>query len=355
MGRTISRACRTCHRQAIKELVPQTLKQELQVEALQVGFDVCGVAAADPFQGAEYLQAWLDDGKAGDMASWLGRDPASRITPSSLLPGVKSIIMLGLNYYQPRPSQRGRIATYALGRDYHDLIPPKLDALDSWLKARGGIQRRAVDTSAILEKSAAARAGIGWTGKSTMLVHPKKGTWLFLAEILTTLEIEPDRPLRDHCGSCSRCMAACPTSAITAPYQLDASRCIAYLTIEHKGPIPEEFREKIGDRVYGCEECLDVCPWNRWARQTREEGLRAIERPDLRAMLGWDDATFRKEFRGTPIFRLKRNRWLRNVCVVLGNIGTADDLPALKQAAADPDPLISEHALWAVGRVEGRS
>ena len=336
-------------------MVPDPLKEDLKTEALRLGFDVCGIAAAGPLADGEYLQAWLDEGRAGDMTAWLGREPERRMAPAHLLPGVKSIIMLGLNYYQPPPPARGRVATYALGKDYHDLIPPKLRDLDNWLSLKGGRQRFAVDTAAILEKSLAARAGIGWTGKSTMLIHPRMGTWLFLAELLTTLELEPDLPVKNHCGACTRCIDVCPTGAITNPYQLDARLCIAYLTIEHKGPIPEELRIKMGDHVYGCDDCLSVCPWNRWAQQTREAGLHVISRPDLRDMLDWDDARFRREFRGTPLFRLKRNRWLRNVCVVLGNIGGVEDLSSLARAVMDSDPLIAEHARWAVTRIAGRT
>jgi len=334
--------------------VGEDVKSAFRREALRAGFDLCGVAAPTPLASADYLRDWIGEGRAGDMKSWLGRDVESRVTPLHLLPEAKSLIVLGLNYHQEPPLRRGRIARYALGKDYHDLIPPKLELLDAWLKERGGVQRRALDTSALLEKPAAVKAGLGWTGKSTMLIHPRLGTWLFLAELLTTLELEPDTPVRDHCGACTRCLEACPTRAITAPYQLDASRCIAYLTIEHKGSIPQEFREAIGDRVYGCDDCLTVCPWNRWAVETREAGLAALPRPDLREMLEWDDARFRSEFRGTPVFRLKRGRWLRNVCVVLGNIGTVLDLPALERAAADADPLVAEHARWACDRIRAR-
>jgi epoxyqueuosine reductase len=219
-----------------------------------------------------------------------------------------------------------------------------------------------VDTGPVLEKPLAERAGVGWQGKSTMLIHPKLGPWLLLGEIITTLELETDAPQRDHCGSCSKCITACPTGAITAPYQLDARRCIAYLTIELKGSIPEELRPLIGDRVYGCDECLDVCPWNRFAQTTRE--ARFLAKPDddfspsgrdpLHALLEISQSEFKRRFAKSPILRVKRRGLLRNVCVVLGNIGTAADLPALRRAEQHEEPLVREHASWAVREIEKR-
>jgi epoxyqueuosine reductase len=330
------------------------LTANLKAEALRLGFDLCGIASVREAANGEYFKQWLDDGKAGDMTAWLAKNSPGRANPTSLLASAKSVVVLGLNYHQSPPPRRGKISMYALGADYHDIIPAKLDTLDRWLQQHGGQQRRAVDSSALMEKPLAVGAGIGWLGKSTMLIQQKFGTWIFLAELITSLELSPDAPAHDHCGSCARCIDACPTAAITAPYQLDARRCIAYLTIEHKGGIPPELREKIGDHLFGCDDCLAVCPWNRWAQQTREAALTAKPRPDLREMLYWDDATFRANFRGTPIFRLKHNRWLRNISVVLGNIGSYDDLPALRHAAANHDPLIAEHANWAIGQIKYR-
>ncbi|MEM6823343.1 MAG: tRNA epoxyqueuosine(34) reductase QueG [Verrucomicrobiota bacterium] len=327
----------------------------LREKAKELGFDVCRIARVQVPPYADYFEEWVSLGQAGEMGSWLARDPDKRMDPQKLMPEAESLIVLGLNYYQNEEPRRGRIAKYALGRDYHDLITDKLKALDIWMQELGGIQRKAVDTSAILEKPAAVLAGIGWQGKSTILIHKKWGTWLFLAEILTTLEFPADAEEKDRCGSCTRCIDICPTRAITAPYQLDARRCISYLTIEHKGSIPVEFRTAIGDHLYGCDDCLDVCPWNRWARKTEEPELAAICRPDLREMLIWDDARFRKEFRGTPIFRLKRNRWLRNISVVLGNIGDQEDLAALIQASQDEDSLVREHATWAIEQIRDRT
>jgi epoxyqueuosine reductase len=214
-----------------------------------------------------------------------------------------------------------------------------------------------VDTGPILERDHAAEAGIGWHGKSTMLVDPKLGTWFFLAEILTTLALPADSPQPDRCGSCDRCMTACPTGAITEPHRLDARRCISYLTIELKGSIPIELRPLIGDRIYGCDDCLDACPWNRFASVSREASFAAGPAIGmaLRDYLALDDARFRELFRHSPIKRIKRRGFLRNVCVALGNVGTRADLPALERAAFDPEPLIAEHASWAIGRILARN
>ena len=275
------------------------------------------------------------------------------------MPEAKSIIVAGLNYWQAQPKGRGRIARYALGEDYHHVLLEKLEALAAEIAASSREKTKIyVDTGPVLEKPLAERAGLGWQGKSTMLIHTKLGPWLLLGEIITTLELEPDAPQRDHCGSCSRCITACPTGAITGPYQLDARRCIAYLTIELKGSIPEELRPLIGDRVYGCDECLDVCPWNRFAQTTREARFLAKEEDDgrdrLHALLEISQAEFKRRFARSPILRVKRRGLLRNVCVVLGNIGTVDDLPALRRAAEHEEPLVREHAAWAVKEIEKR-
>ncbi|MDQ6656433.1 MAG: tRNA epoxyqueuosine(34) reductase QueG, partial [Verrucomicrobiota bacterium] len=230
--------------------------------------------------------------------------------------------------------------------------------LDEFLRAQGGVQKSYVDTGPLLERDFAAEAGTGWHGKSTMLINRQLGTWFFLAEILTTLELPPDAPEVARCGSCTRCMTACPTGAITDAHRLDARRCISYLTIELKGSIPLEFRPLIGDRIYGCDTCLDVCPWNRFAAASRETAFAA--RPataamQLRDFLALSDEQFRLLFRGSPIQRIKRRGLLRNVCVALGNVGTADDLPPLQEAAADQEPLIAEHAQWAIEQIRQRS
>lgn len=325
--------------------------------ARELGLDVCGITSADPARYAEFYQQWTADGKAGEM-QWLAREPERRADPGKVLPGAKSIIVAGLNYWQPQPKGRGRIAKYALGEDYHHVLLGKLETLAAEISAAGAQTKSYVDTGPVLEKPLAERAGIGWQGKSTMLISTKLGPWLLLGEIITTLELEPDASQKDHCGSCTRCISACPTGAITAPYQLDARRCIAYLTIELKGSIPEELRPLIGDRVYGCDECLDVCPWNRFARTTREARFLTHNEGDgrdpLHALLEISQAEFKRRFAKSPILRVKRRGLLRNVCVVLGNIGTEADLPALEKASLHEEPLVREHAAWAILRIKER-
>jgi epoxyqueuosine reductase len=351
---------------------PEALKRQVTEAALALGFDLCRIAPAAEAPHASVYRDWIGEGAHGEMA-WLARDPGRRSDPRQVLPGARSVIVLALNYWQgPRPGDAphgthgsygsyapatGRVARYAWGDDYHDLIEARLRALGDLLAAHGGVQKPYVDTGPVLERDFAALAGAGWHGKSTMLLHPRLGTWFFLAVILTTLELPPDVPLADRCGKCTRCIDACPTAAITAPHRVDARRCISYLTIENKGPIPGEFREAIGDRIYGCDDCLDACPWNRFAAESREAAFAArshtVGRP-LRDYLDLDDDAFRRLFRGSPILRIKRRGFLRNVCVALGNVGAAGDLPALERAATDPEPLIAEHAAWAVGQIRRR-
>ncbi len=334
------------------------LKHELVRRASEVGFDSCRVARIEAPRHSAEFQRWLRDGAAGEMA-WIERGEAKRLDPTLVLPGARSMIVLALSYYQGNACSEppGRIARYAWGDDYHDVMLEKLRKLEDFLRKRGGEQKCYVDTGPVLERDYAADAGIGWHGKSTMLVDQKLGTWFLLGEILTTLELPADTPQAARCGTCTRCMAACPTGAITEPHRLDARRCISYLTIELKGSIPLEFRRQIGDRVYGCDTCLDVCPWNRFAAIARETAFKA--RPatsamELRDFLALDDEQFRTLFRGSPIKRIKRRGFLRNVCVALGNVGTLDDLPALERAAVDPEPLIAEHAEWAIQEITAR-
>ncbi len=330
--------------------------------AAELGFDDCRIAPAKIATHADDFHEWLADGRNGDMA-WLERNPARRCDPREVLPGCKSVITLAINYHtgeSPFPEdhpQDYRIARYSWNDDYHDLVEKRLAELDAKLKEIGGTQRYYVDTGPVLERDFATDAGLGWNGKSTVQIHRHLGTWFFLAELLTTLDLTPDQPFGDHCGKCTRCITACPTQAITAPHKLDARRCISYLTIENKGPIPLEFRRAIGDRIYGCDSCLDACPWNRFAKQSREISFQA--RPEifshtLRDFLKMDVEDFRSTFAKSPIKRIKRPAFLRNVCVALGNTGTPDDLPALQLAAADPDPLIAEHAAWAIAEIEAR-
>jgi epoxyqueuosine reductase len=331
----------------------------IKTRAYELGLDVCGITSADPARHAAFYQQWTAEGRAGEMA-WLMREPDRRTDPRAVLPGARSIIVAGLNYWQAQPQGRGRIARYALGEDYHHVLLEKLETLATEIVSHGEKAKIYVDTGPVLEKPLAERAGVGWQGKSTMLINTKLGPWLLLGEIITTLELEPDAPERDHCGSCSKCITACPTGAITAPYQLDARRCIAYLTIELKGSIPEDLRPLIGDRVYGCDECLDVCPWNRFAQTTREARFLAPPREEdrrdsLHDLLEISQAEFKQRFARSPILRVKRRGLLRNVCVVLGNIGTVDDLPALRRASGHEEPLVREHAAWAISQIEKRN
>ncbi|MEO5720809.1 MAG: tRNA epoxyqueuosine(34) reductase QueG [Chthoniobacterales bacterium] len=335
------------------------LKNETVQRALALGFDACRIAHCEPPRHGREFEAWLAEGAAGEM-EWLNRGAEKRHDPQLILPGARSVIVVAMNYWQgdaAEPGRRGRIARYAWGDDYHEVMLKRLREMDEFLRTRGGVQKSYVDTGPILERDFAAEAGIGWHGKSTMLLDQKLGTWFFLGEILTTLDLPPDTPQVARCGTCTRCMTACPTGAITADHRLDARRCISYLTIELKGSIPLEFRPLIGDRIYGCDTCLDVCPWNRFAAVARETAFAA--RPatsamQLRDYLALTDEQFRILFRGSPIKRIKRRGFLRNVCVALGNVGTMDDLPALRRAADDPEPLIAEHAAWAIRRIDER-
>jgi epoxyqueuosine reductase len=335
---------------------------QVKAWAADLGFDDCRIAVAKEASHADLFREWIAEGKHGEMA-WLERTPERRCDPREVLPGCKSIICLAVNYYPgstpfPEGHDGGyRIARYAWNEDYHDLIEKRLREFDGKLQTLGGSQRFYVDTGPVLERDFASDAGLGWNGKSTVQIHRGMGAWFFLAELLTTLDLPPDAPFGDHCGKCTACMTACPTHAITAPRRVDARRCVSYLTIEHKGPIPEEFRVAMGDRIYGCDDCLDACPWNRFAAESREMAFHAREtvfQHRLRDFLTLDDEAFRALFAKSPIKRIKRPRFLRNVCVALGNTGTPDDFPALTRAAEDPDPLISEHAQWAIGKIRER-
>lgn len=330
--------------------------------ALQLGFDDCRIAVAKEATHAQVFQQWLGDGCHGDMA-WMEKTPHRRCDPREVLPGCKAVICLALNYYPGRSPVAAedpgyRIARYSWNEDYHDVILKKLKEFDVELAKLGGVQRYYVDTGPVLERDFATDSGLGWSGKSTLQIHRKLGTWFFLAELLTTLDLAPDAPFGDHCGKCTRCVVACPTQAITAPHHVDARRCISYLTIENKDAIPEEFREAIGDRIYGCDACLEACPWNKFAEVSREAKFLARETifsHRLRDFLSLDVEGFRTLFAKSPIKRIKLPRFLRNVCVALGNTGNADDLPALELAAKDPDPLVAEHATWAITRIRGRA
>jgi len=312
-----------------------SLESQIKELATSLGFDLCGITTADPPDHATAYRQWVADGCHGEM-----RYMTRRLDPTVLLPGCRSVVVVGLNYYHPGVPH---LARYVGSRDYHDQMGEKLREL-----ARPVNGLWYVDTGPLLERDLAQRAGIGWIGKHTNLIHPRFGNWILLGEVLTKLQLRPDAPARGRCGACRRCLDACPTGALTAPYRLDARRCISYLTIELKGPIPVEWRPLIGERVFGCDDCLAACPWNRFAHLSNE---RPCELPPLTEMLSWSDQQFADFFRGSAVLRLNRERFLRNVCVVLGNRRDPSALPALERAAQDPSPLVREHVEWAIAQL----
>lgn len=339
------------------------LRQRLEDKARELGFAAVGVARADAApKSGERLRQWLASGAHGDMI-WMEEKADRRASPAGLWPDVRSVISLGMSYAPALDPlaladcpDRGRISVYAQGADYHDVIKKALKALARWLiEQEGGDLKVFVDTAPVMEKPLAEAAGLGWQGKHTNLVSRSDGSWLFLGAIYTTLELEPDAPHRAHCGSCSACLDICPTDAFPAPFQLDARRCISYLTIEHKGPIPHEFRAAIGNRIYGCDDCLAVCPWNRFAATARANRAflpRAeLVAPALSDLLALDDAAFRKVFAGSPIKRIGRNRMVRNAAIAAGNSGRAELVPVLERLVEDEDEVVAEAALWALGRL----
>ena len=342
------------------------MKEQIREKALELGFDACRVTSADRPVNAAFFEEWLQKHHHGEMA-YLARNAHKRVEPGRVLEQARSVITLATSYYRDDVSgeyagrqSRGVIARYAQFRDYHDVIGERLKVLSQFVDETGGTGARSlwyVDTGPLLERDLAQRAGLGFIGKHTNLISPDLGNWFFLSEIITTLALEPDPPEKNKCGTCSRCISACPTGAITGPFQLDARRCISYLTIELKGSIPEELRPAVGARIYGCDDCLDACPWNRFAREgavMKNYALPDLAAPDLVELLSLDDAAFKKRFAGTPVLRAKRRGFLRNVCVALGNIGNEDALPALQRAAQDAELLVAEHARWAIDQIESR-
>ncbi|MGE5780586.1 MAG: tRNA epoxyqueuosine(34) reductase QueG [Hyphomicrobiales bacterium] len=343
---------------------PSALKAALASAAHQYGFDTVGITRPDSIpQALERLRQFLAEGAHGDM-DWMETTAARRGNPRALWPEVGSVIMLGLNYGQDpgsdplailRRRDRGAISVYARADDYHDIIKPRLKALARWLTAQaGGDAKVFVDTAAVMEKPLAAAAGVGWQGKHTNLVSRQFGSWLFLGAIFTTLELPPDAPEVDHCGSCHACLDICPTAAFPAPYQLDARRCISYLTIEHKGPIPRELRAPIGNRIFGFDDCLAVCPWNKFAQAGRENKLAArpeLTAPRLADLARLDDAAFRQMFSKSPLKRTGRNRFVRNVLIAIGNSGDAELAPEAIRLLDDPSALVRGAAVWALSRL----
>ena len=346
----------------------QRLADDCKAEALRLGFSVCRIASADAIPEAQgRLAAFLAEGRHGTMA-WMAETPERRGSPRGLWPEVRSVIVLGFDYGPDEDPlgvladrEAGGISVYARNRDYHDIIKGRLKELGAKLVARAGRLGLAgdvkvfVDTAPVMEKPLAAAAGLGWQGKHTNLVSRGFGSWLFLAEIFTTFDLPPDPAETDHCGSCRRCLDACPTDAFVGPYRLDARRCISYLTIEHAGPIPPDLRPAMGNRIYGCDDCLAVCPWNKYAGIAREAKLKArddLRRPRLADLARLDDARFRALFTGSPIKRIGRDRFIRNVLIAIGNSGS----PALADAAArliaDPAPVVRGAAVWALGRLD---
>jgi epoxyqueuosine reductase len=341
------------------------VKVAIARRARELGFEDCRVTSAAPPPHAAEFQQWLAAGRHGAMG-YLERNAFKRVDPNEVLAGAKSVIVLA-TAYQPQTrvasndAPRGLIARYAQHADYHDVLAGRLKELSEYVNSLGGAETKSlwyVDTGPLLERDLAQRAGLGFAGKHTNLISRSLGNWFFISEIITTLEIEADELERNRCGSCTRCIDACPTNAITGPFQLDARRCISYLTIELKGSIPEEFRRAIGNRIYGCDVCLEICPWNRFAKEgaiMKEHEREDLDQPGLIGLLELDDAAFKARFAGTPMLRTKRRGMLRNVCVALGNIGDESCLPALEKAAVDHEPLIAEHARWAIEQIRERS
>ena len=341
------------------------LRRALADKAAELGFCAFGIARADAApRAAERLAAWLASGMHGDMI-WMETSAERRRSPMSLWPAAKSVVALGMSYAPvadplaaaDRP-ELGRVSVYAQGADYHDTVKKALKALARWLVAQSDCELKLfVDTAPVMEKPLAEAAGLGWQGKHTNLVSRADGSWLFLGAIYTTLELEPDAPHVERCGSCTRCLDICPTDAFPGPFQLDARRCISYLTIEHKGPIPEEFRAAIGNRVYGCDDCLAVCPWNRFADAARAHRAflpRAeLAAPALGDLLLLDDAAFRALFAGSPIKRIGRNRMVRNAAIAAGNSGRAELVEPLRALTGDGDEVVAEAARWALERLSG--
>jgi epoxyqueuosine reductase len=342
------------------------LEHRLKAKAAELGFAACGIARADAAPlAAERLHQWLAEGRHGDMI-WMAERAHHRESPAGLWPAVRSVVSLGMSYAPAIDPLAlageggiGRISVYAQGADYHDVVKRQLKALGRWLAQESAHDLKVfVDTAPVMEKPLAEAAGIGWQGKHTNLVSRTAGSWLFLGAIYTTLDLEPDGRGGGACGRCDACQTACPTDAFPAPYRLDARRCISYLTIEHAGPIPDEFRRAIGNRIYGCDDCLAVCPWNKFAKAAAANMAFApraeLVAPELADLLALDDAGFRQVFAGSPIKRIGRDRMVRNACIAAGNSGDADLLASLEPLLADDAFVVRDAAGWAVSEIGSR-
>ena len=348
----------------VKSVSPGELQAALREKARDLGFVACGFTGAgeDPLR-EERFEEWLGEGRHGAM-EWMESRKAQRASPQGLWPEARSVIALGMSYAPDvdplaldGDNERARISVYAQGRDYHDVVKKALKAVARWMieRAPESELKVFVDTAPVMEKPLGQAAGIGWQGKHTNLVSREHGSWLFLGAIYSTIPFEPDAPHRDMCGSCRACQDACPTDAFPAPYKLDARRCISYLTIEHKEAIPKEFREALGNRIYGCDDCLAVCPWNKFAdaahRHIKLAPREELTAPRLAAFLAFDDAGFRQFFSGSPIKRVGRGRFVRNCLYAAGNSGNADLLAPVEALRSDEDPVVAEAADWAARKL----
>jgi len=339
-----------------------SISEAIRARALELGFDACGFAdAAAPWDAGDHLRAFVDDGRHGDMA-WMQATLDRRSHPQAMWPEARSAIVLGVNYGPDadplaalEDRTTGAISVYAHGEDYHEPIKKRLKELARWIASEFGAQVKVfVDTAPLMEKPLAHRAGLGWQGKHTNLVGRQFGSWLFLGSVLTTLDLPPDDPGGEHCGACTACLDICPTNAFPAPFQLDARRCLAYLNNEHAGPFPHEFRAPMGNRVYGCDDCLAVCPWNKFAstaRETRFHARDALKSPPLAKLAALDDAAFRAMFAKSPVKRIGRDRFLRNVLYAIGNSGDGALMAAVKPNLSDASPLVRGAAVWAASRL----
>ena len=335
-------------------LTALALTEAVKARALALGFERVAVGPASAIPHARQFEQWLEAGY-GEGMDWIEESRDLRLEPGRLLPGVKCAVVVAL-HYGPREddSSWDRVSRYARGADYHNVMRPRLHVLRDYLSEAAGAESRAsLDTSAVMERDLAAAAGLGWIGKNTNLIAPGAGSYFFIGTVLTTAELVADGPMADHCGTCTACLEACPTAAFPAPWVLDARRCLAYLTIEHRGAIPDELKPHVRDWLFGCDVCQDVCPWNRKAPPAREPALApAGPLESLQTLLGLDDATFRARFRGTALFRAKRSGLARNAALVLGNRGETAAAPALRRALDDADGGVRDAAAWALQRLD---